>query len=145
MFVDGIIIILDLDSFEQYTIEYGFDQYRPNIITGTLTDLVESFARKWRASVIYGLDHDRGTEEAVIEIPYGHEQIKDIIRDLKKIKEEINELGASITIVVVKDYVTGIKAKNRREAYHGTPGRRRAVRELRRAKRSGGNKLVTLL
>ncbi|ADI32228.1 hypothetical protein [Staphylothermus hellenicus] len=145
LFVEGIIIVLDLDRFEEYTIKYGLDQYKPNTITGMLTSLVENFIRKWRAVVVYGLDYERGTEETIIEIPYGFEQIDEIVKDLKAIKDEINKAGALITIVVVKDYVLGRKARNRKEAYHGTPGRRRAIRVLRKAKRAGGNKLVVLI
>lgn len=145
LLVEGIIIVLDLDRFEEYTVKHGLDQYRPNTVTGMLTSLVENFVRKWRAVVVYGLDYERGTEETILEIPYGYEQINEIVKDLKVIKDEVNKVGASITIVVIRDYVLGRKAKNRREAYHGTPGRRRAIRVLRKAKRAGGNKLVLLL
>ncbi|MET1159454.1 MAG: hypothetical protein ABWW65_00700 [Thermoprotei archaeon] len=144
MFLEGLIIVLDLDKFEEYVTEHGLDPYKPNIVTGTLTRLVEDFAIKWRGIIIYGLDYERGTEEAVIEIPYGHEHLDDIMRDLEKIKEEINKLGVSISIAVVKDYVYPVPARDRREAYYGTPGRRRAVKLLRSIKRSGGNKIAVL-
>ncbi len=144
MFAEGLIIFMDLDKFEKYTKEHGFNEYKPNIITGTLTSLVEEFSRKWRACIIYGLDYERGTEEAIIEIPYGYENVEEIISDLSKIKETINRLGAKITIVVIKDYVLCKPARNRREAYHGTPGRRRATQLLRKYKRKGGNILVSI-
>jgi hypothetical protein len=144
MLVEGLIIILDLDRFEEYTIKHGFDQYKPNIITGTLTKLVEEFVKKWQASLIYGLDYERGTEEAIIEIPFGHERIERIVEDLRNIKNEINKLDASISIVVVKDYVIGKPARSRREAYYGTPGRRRALRLLRKIKKKGGNEIVVM-
>lgn len=144
MFVDGLIIVIDLDNFEEYMKQRGWNEYEPNIVTGTLTTLIEAFVNKWRGVVIYGLDHVRGTEEAVIEIPYGHEQLESIRNDLLNIKNEINKLGASISIIVVKDYVCGEPASTRREAYHGTPGRRRALRILRKIKRSGGNKFMII-
>jgi hypothetical protein len=144
MFVEGLIIILDLDRFEEYTIKHGFNQYKPNIITGTLTKLVEEFIKKWQASLIYGLDYERGTEEVVIEIPFGHEKLEEIVEDLKNIKNEINKLNASISIVVIKDYVIGKPARNRREAYYGTPGRRRALRILRKIKKKGGNEIAVI-
>ncbi len=142
LFVEGLIIVLDLDRFEEFMKEKGWDPYKPNIVTGTLTGLVEDFARKWKGVVIYGLDRERGTEEAVIEIPYGHEYLEEIVSDLENIKREINRLGASISIVVVKDYVYPVPASSRREAYQGTPGRKRAWKLLRRVKRAGGNKLL---
>ena len=144
MYVEGLIIVMDLDRFEEYVEERGLDPYKPNLITGTLTELVERFASKWRGVVVYGLDRERGTEEAVIEIPYGHEYLDSIVRDLEEIKREINRLGASITIVVVKDYTYPQTASSRREAYYGTPGRRRAWREVRRLKRLGGNRILVL-
>ncbi len=144
MFVEGLIIVLDLDRFEEYVVEKGLDPYKPNIITGTLTKLVEDFIRKYRGIVIYGLDPRRGTEEAVIEIPYGYEQLNNIIKDLEKLKNEINKIGGSISIVVLKDYINGVKARNRREAYYGTPGRRRALKLLRSIKRKGGNNILVI-
>jgi len=144
LLIDGLIIVLDLDKFEEFMESRGWDPYKPNIITGSLTRLVEDFVKKWSGVIIYGLDEARGTEEAVIEIPYGHERIEDIRRDLKRIKDEINRLGASISIVVVKDYVTGKPASSRREAYYGTPGRKRAVRLLKMIKRRGGNRILVL-
>ena len=145
MFTEGIIIVLDLDEFEEFTRQHGYDEYKPNIITGTLTELVNEFVIKWRACIIYGLDYERGTEEAVIEIVDDFENLEDIISDLYKIKNTINELGARITIIVIKDYVSCKPARNRREAYHGTPGRRRASQLLRKYKRKGGNTLVSLV
>lgn len=142
LFAYGIIIVLDLDRFEEYTVEHGYDQYKPNIVTGTLTNLVKNLVYKYNGSVIYGLDEERGTEEAIIEIPYfPDEKIDELKKDLEKIKDEINKLGASISIVVVKDYVTGKPARSRREAYRGTPGRRKALRILRKVKRRGGNRI----
>ncbi len=138
--VEGTIIVLDLDKFEEYVLEHGMDSYKPNIITGTLTNLVEDLVRKWRGVVVYGLDWRRGTEEAIIEIPFT--EPNEIAKDLQKIKEEINKLGVGITIVALKDVVICREARDRREAYKGTPARTRALRILRKIKARGGNRLV---
>ncbi len=138
MFVEGIIIVADLDRFDEFVEEHGLSRYRPNDITGTLTHLFYNFTTRWRGVVIYGLDFGRGTEEIIIEIPVPDE-LDNIVNELKQIKKTINGLGASITIVVVKDYVSCRPARNRREAYYGTPGRRRATRLLKSVKRKGGN------
>ncbi len=145
MLVEGLIIVMDLDRFEEFIEEKGLSQWSPNIVTGTLTLLVEEFVRKWQAIVVYGLDPKRGTEEVVLEIPFGHEFIDEITKDLSRIKEEINKLGASISIVVVKDFVMAKPANNRREAYYGSPGRKRAIRFLKKIKRRGGNRLEIIL
>ncbi|WFO76173.1 hypothetical protein J4526_04905 [Desulfurococcaceae archaeon MEX13E-LK6-19] len=139
-FVEGTIIVLDLDKFGEMVEEKGLSEYKPNVVTGLLTQLVEEFVRKWSAVVIYGLDHKRGTEEAVIEIPYV--EPSEVADDLEKIKREIEKTGASITIVAIKDYVIARSARDRREAYYGTPGRARALKLLKKAKRRGGGQLI---
>jgi len=60
VFTLGIIIALDLDRFGEYVEEKGLDPYRPNIVTGELTNLVEEFARRHRGVVVYGLSKERG-------------------------------------------------------------------------------------
>ena len=141
----GLVIVLDLDRFGEYVESRGLDPYKPNLVTGELSRLVESFAIKHRGVVVYGLDWERGTEEAVIEIPFGDEEVGSILRDLEELKKSVEQLGASITIVVVRDYVLAKPAPSRREAYYGTPGRARALKLLRSAKRRGGGKIVTLV
>ncbi|MEM4488437.1 MAG: hypothetical protein QXK88_06550 [Desulfurococcaceae archaeon] len=142
--VPGIIVVLDIDKFGDYIQSLGLDPYRPNTVSGELTALVEKFAWKYRGVVIYGLSPERGTEEAVIEIPYGHEELESILGDLNNIKTTIEKYRASISIAVVKDFVTAKPAKNRREAYYGTPGRARAIRALKAVKRRGGGRIIAL-
>ena len=135
--VEGTVVILDLDRFSEIVRERGWSEYEPNPATGLLTYLVERFARKWQAVIVYGLDEERGTEEAVIEIPFVEPW--EVKEDLEEIKREVNRLGVGITIVAVKGYVTGEPASNRREAYYGTPSRSYAKSILERLKRRGGN------
>ena len=135
--VMGTIVVMDLDRFEDYVKRHGLDPYKPNVVTGTLSNLVNDLALKWHGVIVYGLDWNRGTEEAIIEIPLTHpEEVRD---DLERIRSTIEDLGASITIVAVYDYVLARPARDRREAYYGTNGRARAIRILRKLKRRGGN------
>lgn len=142
--VPGIVVIIDLDKLGEFVEKRGLDPYKPNIVTGELTQLVEEFARRFQGVVIYGLDYERGTEEALIEIPYGLDYIDLVTLELKRIAEKIREYGVTLTAVVAIDYVTGKPAKSRREAYSETPGRRRALRALREAKKKGGDRIVVL-
>ena len=137
--VEGTVIILDLDKFKKVTKERGFNEYKPNIITGTLTHLVENFVRKWNAYVLYGLDYSRGTEEAVIIIPMIKPE--EVLGDLEKIRREIEKLGASLSIGVSYGVIVNIKARNRREAYENITVKN-ALKALREAKRKGGNRIV---
>ena len=138
--VEGTVVVMDLDKFEELTEKMGWNRYKPNIITGTLTQLVEWFVSKWRAVVVYGLDPKRGTEEVILEIP-GVEP-EELRKDLECIRRKIEELGASITIVAVKGYVGLKPSMNRRDAYYGTPTRTLAHKLLVKAKRKGGNRVI---
>ncbi len=140
--VEGTIVVMDLDKFGELVKEKGWSEYEPNIITGTLTSLVEWFVSRWRAVVVFGLDEKRGTEEVVLEIP-GVEP-EELREDLEYIRRRIKELGASITIIAVKGYVGLKPARSRREAYYGTPTRTFAHKLLRRAKRRGGDMVIIM-
>lgn len=139
-FVEGTIVVLDLDRFGEMVEEKGLSEYKPNVVTGLLTQLVEKFVWKWSGVVVYGLDYERGTEEAVIEIPYV--EPSEVASDLEEIKKEVERAGASITIIAIKDYVIARPARDRREAYYGTPGRLRALKLLRKVKRRGGGRMI---
>lgn len=131
----GSIVVMDLDRFEETTRLRGFDEYKPNIVTGLLSHLVEEFARKWSGVVVYGLDWERGTEEAVVEIP--SVEASELERDLVKIAEEVEKTGASITIVAITAPILGAPAENRRDAYKaGFRGYARKI--LEKLKRRGG-------
>ncbi|MEM1685826.1 MAG: hypothetical protein QXO93_01845 [Acidilobaceae archaeon] len=134
----GTIIIIDLDRFSEFIESRGLNPYSPNDVTGELSRLIDIFKSKHSAIVIYGLDWDRGTEEAIIEIP--EVEAESLIEDLKDIAKTINSLGASATIVALTGYILGKEARNRREAYKGDI-RRKAKRILEKLKRRGGNLL----
>jgi len=137
--VEGTVIVLDLNKFKKVTKEKGFNEYKPNIITGTLTHLVENFVRKWNAYVLYGLDYFRGTEEAVIIMPMTKPE--EVLSDLEKIRREIEKLGSTLSIGVSYGVIVNIKARNRREAYENITVKN-ALKALREAKRKGGNRIV---
>jgi len=139
--VEGTVVVIDLDSFEEVVEERGWSRYRPNPATGLLSSLVEQLARKWRGHIVYGLDWERGTEEAVIEFPMVEPE--ELREDLEEIRRIMNELGIGVTIVAVKGAV-GLPQRrvDRRAAYTATPARRLAARLLREAKRRGGNRVI---
>ena len=134
--VRGSIIILDLDRFGDYVEEKGLSEYSPNDVTGLLSMEVERLAIKWGGVILYGLDWDRGTEEAVVEVP--GVEAWELKEDLVEIARKVCGEGASITIVAVTDYVGPARPSGRRDAYKGSPGRVRALRTLNAMKRRGG-------
>lgn len=143
--VPGVIIVLDLDRFGDFVEERGLDPYKPNLVTGELTHLVEYLATKYRGVIVYGLSYERGTEEAIIEIPFGVDNVDALMTDFEYIKQRIESLGASISIVAIRDYVLCKKARDRKEAYFATPGRRRALKLLRILKNKGGSRVLSLI
>ncbi len=130
----GVIVVVDVDRMGELVEERGWSRYKPNPVTGKLTLLVEGLARKWHGTVIYGLDPERGTEEALIEIPLV--EARELVDDLISIARGIEAEGATVTIVAVTGWVTGKPGRDRSESYSGY--RRRAVRVLEGLKRRGG-------
>ncbi len=140
--VPGTIVMIDLDDFEQVTQTLGLDEYKPNFATGELTNLIESFANKKRGVIIHGLDRERGTEEAVIEIPYTSPE--EVIKDLEEIMEKLSSIGVKATIAVAEGMVSARPALNPKEAFKGTPWRHAVYKMLRKIKRRGGGRLIVL-
>jgi hypothetical protein len=133
MVIDGCIVMLDVDFMEEMVREKGLPEYKPNLATGFLTRAVESLAIKHSGVVVFGLDYERGTEEAVLEFPLT--SCDELRKDLDQIHNELARMGFSISIVCLDGYVLGKKANTREEAYKGTPWRKKAYKELLRIKR----------
>lgn len=137
----GTVVIMDLDRFKEMTRRMGWTRYRPNVITGELSRMVEEFSRRWSARVVYGLDWDRGTEEAVLELPGVRPE--EIMEDLERIRVEIKRMGGSISMGVAYGPIYPRKARNRREAYSSATAKL-ALKALREAKRLGGDRIVVV-
>lgn len=133
MFIEGCIVMMDIDLLEEKVREKGLTEYRPNIATGYLTRFVEELARKHNGVIVYGIDYKRGTEEAVIEFPL--KSCIELIEDLKKLEEGFEDIGMSISVVCRDGLVIGKIAKNKREAFRGTPWRDSTYRALRTMKK----------
>ncbi|RLI65815.1 MAG: hypothetical protein DRO67_02135 [Candidatus Asgardarchaeum californiense] len=141
------VVFLDLDNFGKIVTEHSLSKYTPNIITGTLTHLVYSLVQRYNAVVLHGLDWQRGTEEALIEIT--EPDMPSLISDLKAIKEKIASLGketgtnATLSIGVAIGYESIFVKPSSRKSLFNTPLRRLAKRALSLAKKKK-NDLVLL-
>ncbi|HDI47101.1 MAG TPA: GGDEF domain-containing protein [Candidatus Methanomethylia archaeon] len=146
--VRGAVVIIDLDRFKEIVEEKGWSEYTPNPVTSELTALIKNLISKHFGVVIYGLDEERGTEEAVLEFPSADEE--DLLKDLEEIRKRIEEVGlqtrsgATVSIGVVFGAIGVSKPAKRRDAYRATPLRLLALRALQKAKRMGGNRVVVL-
>ncbi len=146
-YVKGVTVALDLDRFKEVTRSMGWTEYTPNIITGTLTRLVEDLAIKFRGVIIHGLDEERGTEEAVIK--FVDVDFEDLLKNLEDLRLEIERLGretgsnATLSIGVYVGPLTTLKPQPLSEAKKA-PEVNMALRALKKAKKMGGNKIVVL-
>jgi len=143
----GAGIFLDLDNFKEVMKKMGWTEFKPNAITGNLTQLIQLFASKHTANILWGLDKERGTEEAYLEVV--EPDVEELNRDLENIRKEIETLGkktksnATISIGVAYGNIYNLKPQSRREIVKSPLGNR-AWKALQKAKRSGGNKIIQL-
>jgi len=150
--VEELIIFIDIDNFKEISEAQGWVPYKPNDITGTLTQLVTDFARKHTGEIIYGLDEIRGTEECMIRLTgaLSHEEIQ---KDLEYIMNEIQKIGlengceATLSIGVARGPYTPVKPTGpyqwSKRLFKGQ-AQRLAHKALKKAKRQGGNRIVFL-
>ncbi len=150
--VEELIIFIDLDNFKELSEKQGWVSYKPNEITGALTNLVTNFIRKHVGEVIYGLDEKRGTEECMLRLT-GALSHDVIVSDLEYIANKIQETGmecgcdASISIGVARGPYTPIRPTGpyqwSKKLFKGQ-AQRLAHKALRKAKKQGGNRIVFL-
>ncbi len=96
----AVIISLDLDNFSKITTERGWSQYSPNPVTRFLTHAVSNFAQNHHATVLSGVDSQRGTEEA--QIYCSHPDLDKIIHDLNNIRRKIKEMGVTLSVGIAQ-------------------------------------------
>jgi GGDEF domain-containing protein len=103
------------------------------------------FASKHNANILWGLDQERGTEEAYLEVV--EPDTEELYNDLEIIRKKIEKLGketksqAHLSIGVAYGKIENIKPRSRRELIR-TPLGKKAWKALKEAKRTGGNKII---
>jgi GGDEF domain-containing protein len=145
--VNGAGIFFDLDNFKEIMKKMGWTEFKPNAITGNLTQFVKMFASKHNANILWGLDQERGTEEAYLEVV--EPDPDEVYTDLEEIRKKIEELGketksnAHLSIGVAYGKIGNVKPRSRRELTR-TPMGSRAWKALHKAKKIGGNKIIQI-
>lgn len=143
--VDGAGIFLDLDKFKETTKKMGWTEFKPNPISGNLTQIVQIFASKHNANILWGLDQERGTEEAYLEVV--EPELEELHKDLEEVRRKIENLGketksyAHLSIGVAYGKISNRKPRSIRELIK-TPLGNSAWKALKKAKKTGGNKIV---
>jgi len=145
--LNGITAILDLDKFKEVMKAMGWSEYKPNVVTGSLTRLVEEVASKLGGIVVHGLNEERGTEEAVVK--FVGADVDEVLKELERVRLEIERIGkesrsnATISIGVYVGPITCLKPQPLSEAKKA-PEVVMALRALKKAKKRGGNRIVVL-
>ncbi|MBU7033435.1 MAG: hypothetical protein HXS53_12960 [Theionarchaea archaeon] len=102
----ALLIALDIDEFSKVTRQKGWTQYSPNPVTRYLSHAVADLAEAHHATILQGLDYERGTEEAQIYCSSPH--LESLIEDLEHIRSTIYSLGGttlSIGIALVPSQI----------------------------------------
>jgi GGDEF domain-containing protein len=145
----GTFVFLDLDRFRNCIEKKGWSEFKPNSISGFLTEELEKYVRKYRGLVIWGLNKQRGTEEAIL---FFHQKSKIIYELFENIRRKIKRLAekldapTSLSIGMVRGaapLIKQIKSHNKKE-FKKDPNILMAYRALKKAKKNGGNCIVQL-
>ena len=148
--IQGAVVLLDLDHFKEIQKKMGWPRYSPNIVTGSLTGLVEQLIRKHHGMLIWGLNETEGTEEAMLIFTFP--DTEELERDLAYIREEIYKIGqqtgceATLSIGIGIGPLSDLKLpKSRRSKdLYSTPTRKLAKKAINIAKKKGGNQIIIL-
>ena len=148
---ETLVVVLDLDHFGDVSEQMGWPRYRPNAVTGTVTQWCLELLRKYFGIEIYGISELEGTEECMLVFPNG--SIDAILGDLEELRVEVQRIGRQIGIgtsisigcAIVPPPVDLNPARSRRTRdILSDPGRILAHKALKQAKRQGGNQIIQL-
>jgi GGDEF domain-containing protein len=143
----GTVVFLDLDNFKTCMEEKNWSEYTPNPITRYLTQEIMRYVREYRVLTLWGLDRNRGTEEAILFFQYEKEFVQDIIEELR---EDVMTLAhrhnapTSLSAGLAEGKtpkVKKIKSHSKRE-FKKDLTIFLAYRALKKAKKKGGNRII---
>ena len=143
--MESAIVILDLDQFGSKMKALGWSEYKPNVITGSLTELVTSLLTRHHGTHIRGLDYQRGTEEAVLF--FSDPNSEQLLKALKHIIVEIEKLGrdlsqsTTLSIGISFGPVPPIRLHQNSDLKQVFLYKS-AKKALRTAKKQGGNRMI---
>jgi hypothetical protein len=89
----AVIVALDLDDFSTVTRQKGWTPYAPNSVTRYMSHAVSHLAETHHATILHGLDFERGTEEAQIYCSSPH--MDALLKDLEQMRATVLSLGGT--------------------------------------------------
>jgi GGDEF domain-containing protein len=144
----GTIIFLDLDRFGESIKEKTWDEYRPNPISGFLTNKLLEYITKFQAIHLYGINKKRGTEEAILlflqDRDWVHSLFEDLRREVLK-KARKFDVNTSLSIGIAHGPIRNLKVvkEHSRKEFIKHPTVYLAYKALKKAKKRGGNQIIT--
>lgn len=143
--MQSALVMLDLDRFGKIIKEVGWSEYKPNRITGCLSNLVTNLLSKHHGTHIQGLDNQRGTEEAILF--FSAPDLEELLDDLEELKENIYRLGKELVLPITISIGMSvgrppvIRLRDSRDLTR-TLLFKSAKKALKTAKKSGGNQII---
>lgn len=92
----AVVIALDLDQFSEMTKRMGWTEYSPNPVTRYMSHAVSAFAEEHHATILCGLDFERGTEEA--QIYCSDPDLDAIVINLEMMRSDVKKMGCTLSI-----------------------------------------------
>lgn len=137
--------MLDLDHFGEITKKAGWLEYKPNIVSGLLTELVTELLSKHHGTHLRGINFQRGTEEAVLFFSTPDPQI--LLEDLETLRKRIQllqgELSFPVTISIGLAFGPSLHMRiSETSNLMQIPLFKSANKALRKAKKQGGNRII---
>jgi hypothetical protein len=97
----AVIVAVDLDDFSTVTRQKGWTPYSPNPVTRYMSHAVSRLAQTHHATLLHGLDFERGTEEA--QIYCSSPDMDVLLRDLEEMRATIVSLsGTTLSVGIVQ-------------------------------------------
>lgn len=145
---NGTIVFLDLDKFGECVEEQSWNSYKPNKISGFLTNKLLEYITKFQVVHLWGIDKKRGTEEAILLFLQEKEWIKSLFEDLRKQILKIAKkfgVNTSLSVGIAHGPIRNlkvVKGHSKRE-FIKNPTVYMAYKALKKAKKMGGNQVVS--
>ena len=143
----GTVIFLDLDGFKNCTEEMNWIRWTPNPITDFLSTQIIKFIYTYQAVHIWGLNEKEGTEECILIFWKKQSSIFDLLNNLRiDILNIAMKLRAptSLSVGIATGQINNTKPinHNRKSDFKKDPLIYLAYKALRKAKKTGGNKIL---
>lgn len=143
--MQSAFVVLDLDHFGEITKKASWTQYKPNIVSGLLTELVTELLSKHHGTHLKGINYQRGTEEAVLFFSSPDPQV--LQEDLETLRKRIQllqgDLGFSVTISIGIAFGPSLHMRiSETSELTQIPLYKSAYKALRKAKKQGGDRII---